>query len=186
MVTAKGLAKAAKNVLLAPLKAGLTFVAGGVRLLLYATLILVLLGSVLFGHMIWHASHPLENPKYKGLTYWQLLKWETMITDQQTTAWNRAHPNLNPSSWQTCVSGDVIVATLGYLATAQYYLTHWPGSIAAYFDAVEEKWESLPISYYSPRASAEPCVYHYIPTPEELPTLEAEYNTWKASQAERP
>jgi len=187
MVTAKGLAKAAKNVLLAPLRAGMTLWLWSMQVLLYASVIVVaLLGVALLGHMAWHASHPLENPRYKGLTYWQLLKWEKMVTDRQTTAWNRAHPNLNPTGWDTCISGDVFVATLGYLTAARYYLFHWPGSIQDYLQTVDKAWEDLPISNYSPGASADPCVYHYIPTPEELPKLEAEYNAWKASQAERP
>lgn len=186
MVTAEGLAKAAKNVLLAPFRAGMALWLRAMQALLYAGVIAALLGVALLGHMIWHASHPLENPRYRGLTYWQLLKWEKMITDRQTTAWNRAHPNLKPDSWRYCVEGDVFVATLGYLTTARYYLFHWPGSIPEYLQTVDKAWEDLPISNYSPSASADPCVYHYIPTPEEIPTLEAEYNAWKASQAEHP
>ncbi len=183
MVTAKGLAKAAKNVLLAPFRAGMTLWLRSMQVLLYASVIVALLSVALLGHMAWHASHPLENPRYKGLTYWQLLKWEKMVTDRQTTAWNRAHPNLNPDSWQACVFAEVGAGAAMYAMTARYYLLHWPGSVPDYLHAVDKTWEKYGVGLgYSPSASADPCVYHYIPTPEELPKLEAEYNAWKASQ----
>lgn len=186
-MTAKGLLKALKSVLLALPKALLWLWVQGMRLVLYAALAAALFAAVVMGHGLWHMSHPLDNPKFKGLTYWQLLEWEKMVTDQQAAAWNRAHPNDNPANWQTCVLTQVAVYVfMAYPSAGRIYLHYLSKGPAEYFRAVDETWEDWnwrairspdPMTRFCETAASHP-----VPTPEELEQYKLEYQAWKAQQ----
>ena len=184
-MTAKGLLKALKNVLVAPFRGGWLGFVWLMRLVLYAALAAALFAAVVMGHGLWHMSHPLDNPKFKGLTYWQLLEWEKMVTDQQAAAWNQAHPNRNSTGWQTCVEvdGGVDVFVLYPRAALANLpvLVHNPG---IFFQTVDKTWESWSISSYSPYGTNpnDPCAFGYIPAPEQLEQYKLEYRAWKAQQ----
>ena len=188
MVTGKGLLEAVKAVIATPFKALVWLWFSLMRLVLYVALATALFAAVVMGHGLWHMSHPLDNPKFKGLTYWQLLEWEKMVTDRQAVAWNRAHPNDNPANWQTCVLTQVAVYVfMGYPRAAAYQLMLRPeGKVTEYFRAVDETWENWnwqairspdPMTKFCETAASHP-----VPTPEELEQYKLEYQAWKAQQ----
>lgn len=185
MVTGKGLLKAVKAVIAAPFKALVWLWFSLMRVVLYAGLVAVLFAAVVMGHGLWHMSHPLDNPKFKGLTYWQLLEWEKMVTDRQAVAWNRAHPNRNPTDWQTCVGvdGGIDVFVL-YPRAALANLPVLFHNPTIFFQTVDKTWEGWPISGFSPYGNNpnDPCIFGYIPTPEQLEQYKLEYQAWKAQQ----
>ena len=177
--------KALKSVLLAPPKALLWLWVQGMRVVLYAVLAAALFAAVVMGHGFWHMSHPLDNPKFKGLTYWQLLEWEKMVTDQQAVAWNRAHPNgKSHASWKICVGVDGSVDVFMYFRIALATSSVLRRGFLDYLHATDALWEDWPITSYSPYGTNpnDPCAFGYIPTPEELEQYKLEYQAWKAQQ----
>ena len=186
-MTAKGLLKALKNVLVAPFRGGWLGFVWLMRLVLYAALAAALFAAVVMGHGLWHMSHPLDNPKFKGLTYWQLLEWEKMVTDQQATAWNQAHPNAkNPAGWQTCVEPEIgVYVFMAYPNAGRIRLPYLLKGPAEYFRSVDETWESwVWLSVGSPNLVkyCETAARHPVPTPEQLEQYKLEYQAWKAQQ----
>ncbi len=191
MVTVQGLAKATKNVFLAPWKAVLWGISWLMRLILYAGIGIcmgvTLFGAVVMGHGLWHMSHPLDDPRFKGLTYWQVLEWEKMVTDRQAVAWNQAHPNARTkASWKKCVGIDFgFDIFLMYPSAAKNNLpVLFQRGFQEFLEATDRTWESWPISSYS-RYAPSPhnyCLFGTLPTPEELVQAREEYQAWKKAR----
>jgi len=155
------------------------------RLVLYAGLAIAAFSAIVLAHGLWHMSHPLDNPQFKGLTYWQLLEWEKMVTDRQAVAWNRAHPNgKSHASWKICVGVDGSVDVFAYFRAALASSSVFREGLFEYFHPTDDLWESWPISSYSPYGANpnDPCAFGRIPTPEQLEQYKLEYQAWKAQQ----
>jgi len=189
MVTMGGLARAMKKVLYAPWKMGVWVLAWVFRLVRY-TLIGVSLAGILavvvvMGHGLWHMSQPLEHPRFNGLTYWQALEWEKMVTDRQAAAWNRAHPHARkPASWKTCVESNVVIfVLLAYPKAAQIHLPLlFEQGIHAYFQTVDSTWEEWALKAYGPSLVRYCSTPTTLPTPSELEQMRTEYRIWKEGQ----
>jgi len=177
MVTVQGLAKAAKNVLLAPWRVALWAWFGLMRLVLYASIGITLFGLVVMGHGLWHMSHPLDDPRFKGLTYWQVLEWEKMVTDRQAAAWDGAQ----------CVALTAgVYVLLAYPSDAfRDILVLFREGPSEYIQFVDRDWEKQALGRYTiPPVWAGACYLHYsaFPTPEEFVQAREEYRAWKKAQ----
>ena len=74
-------------------------------------LLIIVLATIVVpvGYLAWRAGQPMELPQFKGLTYYQYLKWREASYHKLAVAYQAAYPNAKMGEgWDTCFDVDTV------------------------------------------------------------------------------